>query len=119
MYSYSDKDDATNITRPSQVTPELLREHVRFTNSGFFSTHGYNEEEVDTFLDVVANKIEDLETEVVRLQKMAGVFDRYQEYGYVRGAGPADLTTEKGGHLPYTPPEVTVLDGRPEEADGA
>lgn len=59
---------ATNVTRPEQVTPELIRDQVEFNDVRvLIGPHGYDEGDVDGFLDVVANRLEDLLKEVNRL----------------------------------------------------
>jgi DivIVA domain-containing protein len=50
------------ISDPDKITPQLIRDDVVFDTSVSLRTikHGYNEDQVDEFLDVVALRVENL-----------------------------------------------------------
>lgn len=92
--------DARAVVK-TDITPLLIREIVQFTRTRF--RPGYEENEVDDFLDVVADWAEDLlrENEILRSQVGLPHKDRYQEYGVPWRASPA-------GEVPgLTPREET------------
>lgn len=64
-FPYDSMHEATNITRPSQITPRLLRDDVLFTTRW----RGYDADEVDGVLDQAANRIDDLERDNDRLTR--------------------------------------------------
>lgn len=65
---------ARAVDKGADVTPALLREHVWFTPA--WLRRGYDEDEVDALLDVVADRVESLLVENnqlrLRLEQMTG-----------------------------------------------
>ena len=87
---------ATKVT-PDMVTPAMLREHAQFTEHGYYfgKRSGYDVDEIDDFLDVVADRLEQLLERLNALEhgldsgqlvkhwpdKGEPAADRYQEIG--------------------------------------